>query len=86
MRKASVRTLWCFKIARLGNQKGKCPVIGDNVTVFANCSVVGGIIIGDNVKIGCGSVVCKSVPDNCVVVGNPARIVQRNGKKCNEKL
>ncbi len=75
-----------FQNCTIGESKGKCPVISDNVIVFANCVIVGGITIGNNVKIGCGSVVCKSVPDNCVVVGNPARIVKCNGKRCNEKL
>ncbi len=37
----------------------------------------GGIHIGDNVKIGAHSVVIKDVPDNCTVVGNPARIIQK---------
>lgn len=57
------------------------PVIGNNVVIHANASVFGGIHIGDNVTIGAGAVVQKDVPDNCVVVGNPARIVRQNGVK-----
>lgn len=75
-----------FQNCTVGVSNGKRPIIGDNVMIFANSVVVGGITIGDNVQIGAGSVVCKSVPNNCVVVGNPARIVKRDGKKCNEKL
>ena len=36
------------------------------------------IIIGNNIIVGAGSVVTKSVPDNCIVVGNPARILRQN--------
>ena len=46
----------------------------------------GPIKIGNNVVIGAGSVVTKSVPDNCTVVGNPARIIRRDGIKVNESL
>lgn len=52
------------------------PIIGDNVTVGANVVIIGGITIGNNVIIGAGAVVTKSIPDNCVVVGNPARIIK----------
>lgn len=55
------------------------PVLGNNVCVHANVSIFGGIHIGDNVTIGAGTVINKDVPDNCVVVGNPARIVRQNG-------
>lgn len=75
-----------FQNCTIGVSNGKRPIIGNNVTIFTNCVVVGGITIGDNVQIGGGSVVCKSIPNNCVVVGNPARIVRREGVKCNEKL
>ena len=50
------------------------PIIGDNVTVFTNAVVAGGIHIGNNVKIGAGAVVMKDVPDNSVVIGNPCVI------------
>ncbi len=55
-----------------------CPVIGDNVRIMANSVVFGNIKIGNNVTIGAGSVVTKDIPDNCVVAGNPARIIKRN--------
>lgn len=51
------------------------PTIGDHVSICAGAIVVGDIRIGDNVTIGAGAVVVKDVPDNAVVVGNPARIV-----------
>lgn len=62
------------------------PVLGDNVSISVNAVVFGKITIGNNVIIGAGAVVNKSVPDNCVVVGNPARIVKRDGVPCNEPL
>lgn len=65
---------------------GGRPVIGDNVMIFTGAVVLGDIKIGNNVKIGALSVVMKDVPDNCVVVGNPAYIVKRNGTKTHEPL
>lgn len=62
------------------------PKLGDNVTVFANAVVAGGITIGNNVVIGAGSIVMKDVTDNCTVIGNPAYIVRMNGEKVNIKL
>ena len=53
------------------------PSIGDNVTVGANVCIIGNIKIGNNVIIGAGCVVVKDVPDNCIVVGNPAKIIKR---------
>lgn len=50
------------------------PVIGNNVRICAHAIVLGGITIGDNVTIGAGAVVTKSIPEGCTVVGNPARI------------
>ncbi len=54
------------------------PIIGDNVKICTGAVVVGGIVIGNNVTIAAGTVLTKSVPDNCIVVGNPARIIQKN--------
>ena len=42
--------------------------------------MLGNITIGNNVKVGAGSVVLWSVPDNCTVVGVPGKVVVRNGK------
>lgn len=62
------------------------PTIGNNVHILVGSLVLGDIHIGDNAVIGAGAVVTKSVPENCVVVGNPARIIRRNGIKVDEKL
>ena len=68
------------------NNSGERPTIGDNVSINANSVVIGKITIGDNVVVGAGSVVTKSVPDNCVVVGNPAYILKENGITVNRPL
>lgn len=47
------------------------PTIGNDVTVYTNAVVAGGIKIGNNVDIGAGAVVMKDVPDNTMVIGNP---------------
>ena len=72
----------------LGKDKpgGGKPVIGNNVKIFAGAVVVGDIIVGDNVIIGANAVVTKTVPDNCTVVGIPARIVKRDGIRVDELL
>ena len=62
------------------------PTIGNNVTIGAGAKVLGNITIGNNSVIGANAVVVKNVPDNCVVVGVPARIVRRNGIRINETL
>lgn len=49
-------------------------ILKDGVSIGANATILPGITIGSNAMIGAGSVVTKSVPDNALVVGNPARI------------
>jgi serine O-acetyltransferase len=65
------------QLVTVGEIDGKRPVIGDNVSIFSGAIVIGGIHIGDNSKIGAGAVVVKDVPEGSVVVGNPARIVNK---------
>lgn len=63
-----------------GKEKGKRhPTIGNNVIVSSGAKVLGSFKVGDNSKIGSGSVVLKEVPPNSVVVGVPGRVVTRNG-------
>ncbi|MBZ5724498.1 MAG: serine O-acetyltransferase [Acidobacteriia bacterium] len=60
-----------------GNEKGKRhPTLGSRVVVGTGAKVLGNIRIGDNVKIGAGSVVVHAVPDNSTVVGVPGRVVR----------
>lgn len=57
------------------------PIIGDNVNIGAGAIIIGKIQIGNNVTIGAGSVVVKSVPDNCIIAGNPAKIIKYKNEK-----
>lgn len=61
------------------HDKGRRPRIGNNVKICAGAVVIGDIEIGDNVTIGANAVVTKSIPSNCVVCGNPARIIKKDG-------
>ena len=56
------------------------PTLGKNVTVGSNASVLGAIKLGDNVKVGGGSVVVRDVPENATVVGIPAHVVAQDGR------
>ncbi len=51
------------------------------MVIGCNASVLGNITIGNNVRIGAGSVVLKDVPDDCTVVGVPGKIVRKAGLK-----
>ena len=73
----------CYQNVTIGSNKNKRPVIGNNVTLYTSSIIIGNICIGNNVEIGAGAVITKSVPDNCVVVGNPARITKLEGEKVN---
>ncbi|MBQ3061850.1 MAG: serine O-acetyltransferase [Lachnospiraceae bacterium] len=62
-----------------GKEKGKRhPTIGDNVMVSAGAKVLGSFTVGENSKIGAGSVVLSEVPPNSTVVGVPGRVVKRD--------
>ena len=66
-----------------GKEHGKRhPTIGNNVMISAGAKILGSFEIGDNCKIGAGSVVLSPVPPNCTVVGVPGRIVKRNNISC----
>ena len=65
-----------------GKEKGKRhPTIGNNVVVSAGAKVLGSFTVGDNSRIGAGSVVLKEVPPDSTVVGVPGKVVARNGRK-----
>ena len=52
------------------------PVVKKGAKIGANATVLPGIVIGVNSLVGAGSVVTKDVPDNAVVVGNPAKLIK----------
>ncbi|MCI8281635.1 MAG: serine O-acetyltransferase [Lachnospiraceae bacterium] len=65
-----------------GKETGKRhPTLCDNVMVSAGAKIIGSFTIGENSKIGAGSVVLEEVPPNCTVVGVPGRIVKQNNVK-----
>lgn len=65
-----------------GKESGKRhPTLCDNVMVSAGAKIIGSFTVGENSKIGAGSVVLEEVPPNCTVVGVPGRIVKRDNIK-----
>lgn len=64
-----------FQGVTLGQNKGKYPIVGDNVIIYAGAKVVGGVVVGDNAIIGANAVVVKDVPNNTIVGGVPAKVI-----------
>ncbi len=65
-----------------GKEQGKRhPTIGNNVMISAGAKIIGSFTIGENSKIGAGSVVLAEVPPNSTVVGVPGRVVKRDNVK-----
>ncbi len=62
-------------------RKKRHPTIGNNVIIGSGAKILGPFMVGDNSKIGSGSVVVKEVPPDSVVVGVPGRVIFREGKK-----
>lgn len=69
----------------IGAEKGKSPVLGDNVFIGAGAKVLGDIRIGSDVKIGANAVVLTDLPDGATAVGIPAKVVRIYGRKCHER-
>lgn len=65
-----------------GKEQGKRhPTVASNVTIGAGAKILGNISVGENSRIGAGSVVLQDVPDNSTVVGVPGHVIFRNGKR-----
>lgn len=65
-----------------GKESGKRhPTIGNNVMISAGAKILGSFTVGENSKIGAGSVVLSEVPPNSTVVGVPGRVVKRDNVK-----
>ncbi len=65
-----------------GKETGKRhPTLRDGVFVGNNANILGNIVIGENSRVGAGSVVVRDVPPDSTVVGVPAHIVYQNGKR-----
>ena len=65
-----------------GKERGKRhPTLGNHVVVGAGAKILGGITIGDNVKIGANSVVLKNVAPKSTVIGVPGRVIKSQGER-----
>jgi serine O-acetyltransferase len=65
-----------------GHERGKRhPTLRDGVFAGSNAQILGNIVIGENSRVGAGSVVLRDVPPNSTVVGVPAHIVYQNGER-----
>jgi serine O-acetyltransferase len=65
-----------------GKERGKRhPTIEDDVVIGDGAKVLGNITVGRNCRIGAGSVVLRSVPENSTVVGVPGHIIFRDGER-----
>jgi len=65
-----------------GKEKGKRhPTIGNNVVISAGARILGSFTVGDNARIGAGSVVLKPVPPDSTVVGVPGKVVTQAGQR-----
>ena len=65
-----------------GKEHGKRhPTIGNNVMISAGAKILGSFTVGENSKIGAGSVVLSEVPPNSTVVGVPGRVVKKDNIK-----
>lgn len=67
----------CIHCTTIGAKSNGRPTIGANVSCGANVTIIGPVHIGNNVTIGAGSVIVKDIPSNCVVAGNPARVLTK---------
>ena len=65
-----------YPLSRDAKKNLKGPIIRKGAKVGANSTILPGVVIGENALIGAGSVVVQDVPDNGVVVGNPARVIK----------
>ena len=65
-----------------GKQKGKRhPTLRNHVVVGAGAQILGNIVVGENCRVGAGSVVLDDVPDDSTIVGVPGHIIFREGKR-----
>ena len=67
-----------------GKESGKRhPTLANNVVIGAGAKVLGAIEVGENTRVGAGSVVVRNVEANCTVVGIPGRVIHQSGVRIN---
>lgn len=54
------------------------PLVGDKILIGTGAKLIGSVKIGDNVVIGANAIVVDDIPDNCLTVGAPAKIIKKN--------
>jgi serine O-acetyltransferase len=69
------RNLWIESGVVIGENRGRFPVIGNNVFVGSGAKIIGGVTLGDDCRVGANAVVMKDVPAGATAVGVPARII-----------
>jgi len=66
-----------IKLKKIYPRKVAPVTIKKGVVIFPGCIITAGVTIGQNSLIGAGSVVGEDIPENCVALGNPARVVKK---------
>ena len=70
--------VWQPFVDGFGKQKQAPVTIGNEVWLSARCQVLAGVVIGDNVMVGMGSLINKNLPSGCLAVGRPAKAIKEN--------
>jgi serine O-acetyltransferase len=68
--------LYINHLVTIGEKDGFKPIIGNNVQLHANCTIIGNITIGNDVIVGAGTVVTRDIPNGSIVVGAKMRFLK----------
>lgn len=60
----------------IGAEKGKSPILANDIFIGAGAKIIGEVNVGSNVKVGANAVVVHDIPDNSTAVGVPARVLK----------
>jgi serine O-acetyltransferase len=71
------RNVWVESGVVIGDNRGRSPLIGDDVFIGSGAKIIGGVRIGSGARVGANAVVLHDVPDGVTVVGIPARPLSR---------
>jgi len=70
--------VWLESGVVIGDNRGRSPVLGDDVFVGSGAKVIGGLTVGNRAQVGANAVVTRDVPADVTVVGIPARPLERS--------
>jgi serine O-acetyltransferase len=82
-------TLGAQAAARMGalsRDTKRHPTLGNSVVVGSGAQILGGFTVGNNVQVASGSILLKEVPDDCIVVGVPGRVIFREGVRVSDPV